>query len=196
VEFGPSRSTRFGKVVALAESGAGECTEPEPGRYRVRFRLGGDAAAYTGLARLLERIRQWRATEVYEQEEPVSVFYAKEMAWCASFQLTSFGDCRERFAYGVLPRCALCALFDAERAIRAGLREEPAPTPPSEIRFGEVELGPEPDFRIVTDIDFIFNPDLLAQLDGEIPDWIDLSPLIPDFPPAEWAEPPGEEPPG
>jgi hypothetical protein len=119
VEFGPSRSKRFRKTLAEAESGPGECSELEPGRYRTTFLLGQDAAAYTGLACLLERVRHWRATEVYEGEEQASVFHAREMAWCASFQLTSFGDCRERFDYGVLPRCALCPLFDAERAIRA-----------------------------------------------------------------------------
>jgi hypothetical protein len=45
---------------------------------------------------------------VYEQDEPFSSYYAKEMAWCASSQLRSFGDCRWRFYYGVLPRCSLC----------------------------------------------------------------------------------------
>jgi hypothetical protein len=48
VEFGPSRSKRFGKAVAEAESGAGECSELEPGRYRTRFVLGEDSSAYTG----------------------------------------------------------------------------------------------------------------------------------------------------
>jgi hypothetical protein len=186
VEFGPSRSKRFGKTVALAQSGAGECTELEPGRYRVRFRLGSDADTYTGLARLLERVRPWRATEVCEQEGPVSVYHAKEMAWCASFYLSSFGECRERFLYGVLPRCGFCPLFDAERAIRAGI---PQPPPPSErleaSRRDEAELIPEPDFTIITNLDFLFSPGLLTQLDGELPDWIDLSPLIPDFPPEE-----------
>ena len=65
VEFGPSRSKRFQKAVAEAQGGAGECSELEPGRYRVSFVLGRDAAAYTGLARLLQRMRDWRATEVY-----------------------------------------------------------------------------------------------------------------------------------
>jgi hypothetical protein len=78
VEFGPSRSKRFGKALAQAQSGPGECTEVEPGRYRARFVLGEEAAAYLGLARLLERVRHWRATEVYEGDEPVSVFHAKE----------------------------------------------------------------------------------------------------------------------
>ena len=72
VEFGPSRSKRFAKALAEARSGAGECRELGPSRYRVRFVLGEDAAAYTGLARLLERVRHWRATEVYEAEESVS----------------------------------------------------------------------------------------------------------------------------
>src|SRR6266540_2872445 len=79
VEFGPSRSKRFGRAVAEAESGAGDCSEVEPGRYRVRFVLGEDSAAYTGLARLLERVRHWRATEVYEDDQLVSVFHAKDI---------------------------------------------------------------------------------------------------------------------
>jgi len=52
VEFGPSRSKRFAKAVAAAQSGPGECQELEPGRYRVSFLLGSDAAVYVGLARL------------------------------------------------------------------------------------------------------------------------------------------------
>jgi hypothetical protein len=196
VEFGPSRSKRFGRAVAEARSGPGACGEVEPGRYRVRFDLGEDSAPYAGLARLLERVRHWRATEVFEGEEPVSVFHAKEMAWCASFQLSSFGECRERFDYGVLPRCAHCPLFDAERAIRAGIREEPAAGERVQIGFGQDDfgIGPETDFTKITDLDFIFNPDLLAQLDGELPDWMDLSELVPDFPPEEWREPADDEP--
>src|SRR6266700_3828198 len=46
VEFGPSRSKRFGKAVALAQGGPGECSESEPGRYRVTFLLGDDGALY------------------------------------------------------------------------------------------------------------------------------------------------------
>jgi hypothetical protein len=196
VEFGPSRSKRFGKALAEAESGPGECSEREPGRYRTSFLLDEDAAVFAGLARLLERVRHWRATDVYEDDQPVSVFHAKEMAWCASFQLSSFGDCRERFDYGVLPRCALCPLFDSERAIRAGIREDPAPGQRFQISLGQDDFGviPEPDFWKITDIDFIFNPDVLALLDGEIPDWMDLSGLVPDFPPDERGEPAGGEP--
>src|SRR6266508_3111263 len=103
VEFGPSRSKRFGRALAEARSRAGECSEVEPGRYRARFILGTDFAAYTGLARLLERVRHWRATDVYEGDEPVSAYHAKEMAWCASSQLRSYGACRYRFFHGILP---------------------------------------------------------------------------------------------
>jgi hypothetical protein len=103
VEFGPSRSKRFGKALAEAQNGPGECSELEPGRYRTRFVLGTDSATYTGLARLLERVRHWRATEVCEDDEPVSAFHAKEMAWCASFQLKSFRACRFHFGYGFCP---------------------------------------------------------------------------------------------
>jgi hypothetical protein len=174
VEFGPSRSKRFGKTVTLAQRGAGECTELEAGRYRVRFRLSSNAAAYTGLARLLERVRHWRATEVYEQAGPVSVYQAKEMARCASFQLTSFGGCRERFAYGVLPRCALCPLFDAERAIRAAVRRDVPPAPIVQI---------------------IIAAESWALLQEEFPPDLDPGWRVPDFPPAEWAEPADEEPP-
>ncbi len=46
VEFGPSTSKRFRKAVAEAESGPGECSELEPGRYRAGFLLDEDAATY------------------------------------------------------------------------------------------------------------------------------------------------------
>jgi hypothetical protein len=178
VEFGPSRSKRFGKAVAEAQSGAGECGEVEPGRYRVSFVLGEDPAPYTGLARLLERVRHWRATDVYEDAEPVSTFHAKEMAWCASFQLNSFRGCRVHFGYGVLPRCSVCPLFDAERAIRDVLGENPPP--------GNV-------------IDIVLGPNLLALLRGELPPNIAAGLAsgfeVPDFPPEEWSEPAAEEPP-
>jgi hypothetical protein len=136
VEFGPSRSKRFGKAVGEACRVARECSEVEPGKYRARFLLGTDSAAYTGLARLLERVRHWRATEVWEGDEPVSAYHAKEMAWCASSQLKSYGACRFRFFYGILPRCSVCPLFDAERAIRDVLGEHPPPGAVLEISFG------------------------------------------------------------
>ncbi len=117
VEFGPSRSKRFAKAVAEAQSGGGECSELEPGSYRVRFVLGSGGSVYTSLARLLQRVRNWRATEVYEGDQLVSSYHAREMGWCASFYLSSFGECRDRFGFGVLPRCGLCPLFDSERAI-------------------------------------------------------------------------------
>jgi hypothetical protein len=179
VEFGPSRSKRFGRAVAEARSGAGDCSEVEPGRFRTRFALGTDAAAYTGLARLLQRVRHWRATEVYEEDELVSTYHAREMAWCASSQLKSFGDCRWRFYYGVFPRCSLCPLFDAERAIRDVLGENPPPGTVFEITLG---------------------PNLRALLRGELPPALDQESdpglQVPDFPPEEWAEPRADEQPG
>jgi hypothetical protein len=42
VEFGSSRSRRFGKALAEARSGVGECSEVEPGKYRASFVLGED----------------------------------------------------------------------------------------------------------------------------------------------------------
>ncbi len=112
------------------------------------------------------------------------------MAWCASFQLSTFGECRERFQFGVLPRCALCPLFDSERAIRAGISEEPVPGEYVQAAFprDDAELIPEPDFTLVTNLDFLFDSDPMAQLDGELPEWMDLSPFIPDFPPEEWPD--------
>ena len=79
VEFGPSRSKRFGKALAEAQSGSGECREVEPGRYRVSFVLGEEEAAFAGLARLLERVRHWRATDVCEDEELVSSYHARDI---------------------------------------------------------------------------------------------------------------------
>jgi hypothetical protein len=175
VEFGPSRSRRFGRALSEARSRAGECSEVEPGRYRARFLLATDSAAYTGLARLLERVRHWRATDVWEGDEPVSAYHAKEMAWCASSQLQSCGACRLRFFHGILPRCALCPLFDAERAIRDVLGENTPPEAVLEITFG---------------------PNLRALPAGELPSNLDPAFDVPDFPPAEWGEPAGEEPAG
>ena len=174
VEFGPSRSKRFKKAVAEAERGAGECVELKPGRYRVRFILGEDPAAYTGLGRLLAYVRHWRATDVYQDDELVSTFHAKDMAWCASFQLKSFRTCRFHFGNGILPRCSVCPLFDAERAIRDVLGENP--------RQGAV-------------IEITLGPKLRALLAGEFPSDLDQDFEVPDFMPEEWAEPAGEEPP-
>ncbi|MGH3137619.1 MAG: hypothetical protein ACRDPV_14125 [Gaiellaceae bacterium] len=173
VVFGPSRSKRFGKAVAEAQGGSGECSELAPGRYRVRFVLGEDAAAYLSLARLLERVRHWRASEVSEEGESVSTSHAREMAWCASSQLTSFRACRVRFYWGIHPKCSLCPLFDAERAVRDALGENPPPGLVLEISFGPnlrglVELPPNVD-----------------------PEW-----QAPDYLPAEWGQDAGEEPAG
>jgi hypothetical protein len=176
VEFGPSRSKRFGKAVVEAQSGAGECDEIAPNRYRTRFALGRDSGAYSSLARLLERVRHWRATEVYEDGEPVSADHAREMAWCASGQLKAFGECRFRFDWGVLPRCSLCPLFDAERAIRDLLGENGPPGMVFEIRFG---------------------PRVQALLRGESPSGdekgLDRDWQVPDFAPEEWRNSTGEE---
>ena len=123
VEFGPSRSKRFVQAVAEAETGAGECVQLEPGRYRVRFELGEDASPYRSLARLLGRIRGWRASETYDEDGTLSLHNTREMAWCASSQLSSFGACRFRFYYGVFPRCSACPLFDPRRALLDSLGE-------------------------------------------------------------------------
>ena len=96
------------------------------------------------------------------------------MAWCAAFQLTSFRACRMRFYWGVLPRCSVCPLFDAERAIRDVLGENPPPGMVFEITFG---------------------PNLQAFLRGEVPANPGSEPQVPDFVPEEWTAPAGEEPP-
>src|SRR5438128_1430606 len=178
VEFGPSRSPRFAQAVETARQAAHEFVELEGGRYRARFDLGTDPRAYVALAALLERVRHWRATQVYVEDEPVSAFHAKEMAWCASAQLKSYGECRFRFIYGVFPRCATCPLFDAERAINDVLGENP---PPSAVF--DIELG----------------PNVLALLRGEVPPDFEEAPEpeleVPDFVPEDWVDPPGEGPP-
>jgi len=179
VEFGPSRSRRFSRAVAEARRGARECSEVEPGRYRARFLLAEDSAAFSALASLLERVRHWRASEVWEGDEPVSAYHAKEMAWCASSQLKAHGTCRFRFLYGVFPRCALCPLFDGERAIRDVLGENPPPGTVFEITFG---------------------PNLRALIQGEVPpdfgEGSEPNSEVPDFVPEEWEERSGEEPAG
>jgi hypothetical protein len=97
----------------------------------------------------------------------LSAYQAKEMAWCASSQLTSFRDCRFRFYYGIFPRCALCPLFDAERAIRDVLGENPPPGTVFEITLG---------------------PNLRALLTGEMPSELDGQFDVPDYPPEEWGK--------
>ena len=177
VEFGPSRSTRFARAVAEARKGTPSLAEIEPGRYRATFVLDRDAGVYAALAALIQRVWRWRASEVYEGQETVSPYHAKEMAWCASTQLASYGRCQFRYFYGVFPKCALCPLFDGERAIRDVLGENP---PPSTVF--EIELGP--NFR--------------ALLRGEIPP--DLGEIaepaaeIPDFVPEEWPGPAAPDP--
>jgi hypothetical protein len=78
-----------------------------------------------------------------------------------------------------LPRCSLCPLFDAERAIRDVLGENPPPGMVLEITLG---------------------PSLQALLRGELPPHLapgsDPGFEVPDFPPEEWEELAGEEPPG
>ena len=96
------------------------------------------------------------------------------MAWCASFQLKAFRACRFHFGNGVLPRCSVCPLFDAERAIRDILGENP-PGPIVEITIG---------------------PKLRALLRGELPPDLDQDFEVPDFVPEQWGEPAAEEPPG
>jgi hypothetical protein len=179
VEFGPSRSKRFLKALAEARSGAGECSELEPGSYRARFILGTEQSAYTSLARLLQRVRNWRATEVYEGEALVSTHLAGEMAWCASFQLAAFQDCRFHFYLGVYPRCALCPLFDAERASR----ELSGQKPPPGMAF-DITLGPNLRALLPQQPPSTRTP----RLD---PDW-----HVPDFPPEEWPKQAAQEPPG
>jgi hypothetical protein len=71
----------------------------------------------------------------------------------------------------VLPRCSLCPLFDAERAIREGANPPPALVLEIRLRPHRTPPGREP------------SPDL-------DPGW-----QVPDFPPQAWGEPAAEEPP-
>ena len=88
---------------------------------------------------------------------------------------------------GVLPRCALCPLFDSERAIRAGMREEPEPEKYVHATFcaDDNALSPEVDVTLLLNLDVLFDSGLMDELEGELPEWIDLGPLIPDFPPKD-----------
>ena len=87
------------------------------------------------------------------------------MAWCADSQLRLFGDCRFFFSYGVFPRCSLCPLFDAEKAIRDVMGENLHPGAMLSIEIGEA---------------------ILARLRGEHLSNLDLDLKVPDFVPEEW----------
>ncbi len=97
------------------------------------------------------------------------------MAWCASFQLKAFRTCRFHFADGVLSRCSVCPLFDAERAIRDILGDNPRPGTVIEITLG---------------------PKLRALLAGELPPDLDQDFEFPDFVPQEWGKPADDGPSG
>jgi len=85
---------------------------------------------------------------------------------------------------------ALPALRLGAGALRAGLRKEPVPGELVQTAFPleDPALTPEPDFTMITNLDFLFDSDVMAQLDGEIPEWMNLSALIPDSPPEEWPD--------
>jgi hypothetical protein len=124
----------------------------------------------------LERVRHWRATEVYEDAEPVSAEHTRQMAWCGSAQLKAFGDCRFNFDLGVFPRCSLCPLFDAERAIRDALGENGPRGMVFEIRFAPTMQA-------------LMRGELRAMSENELdPNW-----YVPDFAPEEWRNSSGEE---
>jgi len=69
------------------------------------------------------------------------VIQAWEMAWCADSQLRLFGVCRFFFSYGIFPRCSLCPLFDAERAIRDVLGENLHPGAMLSIEISQAILA-------------------------------------------------------
>ena len=90
------------------------------------------------------------------------------MAWCAAFQLKSFRACRFHFGNGILPRCSVCPLFDAVRAINDILGENPRPGAVVEITLG---------------------PKLRALLTGKLPPDLDQDFEFPDFVPKDWTNP-------
>ncbi len=168
VGFGPSRSKRFRKAVEEARGGAGECSELGPGSYRVRFVLGRDGRVYTSLARLLQRVRNWRATEgvrgrparllLPRPRDGLVCLFAACLVWRVPLPLLL----RRLAALFSLP------LFDVERAVRDVLGEN---TP----NMIEIRLPPR----------------IEALLAGEPPPPIIAPPVdpnwqIPDHPPDEW----------
>jgi hypothetical protein len=176
VEFGPSRSRRLQRAVAQARGGAGVFRELGHSRYSVRFVLAEDAVVYVALARLLQQVGAWRASEVNEQDQLVSTYHAGEMAWCGFSQLDWFNQCRVRFYHGVPPRCSLCPLFDIERATLDALGENT----PNLIEF-RLPLGLAP----LQPGEWPSPPALAPPVD---PSW-----RIPDSIPPEWRRQLGEE---
>jgi len=70
------------------------------------------------------------------------------------------------------------------------MRKEPVPGERSQAAFSlqDAALIVGPDFAMITNLDFLFDSDVMALLEGEIPEWMDLSALIPDSPPEEWPD--------
>jgi hypothetical protein len=63
VEFGPSRSRRFGRALAEARSGAGECSEVEPGRHQIARKIHPTAHAISPTA-AAERVPRKNAAKI------------------------------------------------------------------------------------------------------------------------------------
>jgi hypothetical protein len=83
-------------------------------------------------------------------------------------------------------------LFDSERAIRAGIGEEPA---------APAELSSTDDDAEALDGDtggiaIVLDPEVVALLARELPDWLELSRLFPEHLPREWSELEAEPPAG
>lgn len=122
VVFGPSRSRFFDRALEHARAGGARLRELSPGRFRARFTLGRDPAAFAHVAALCGLVRRWRGSEFFAHGEPILSTLVWEMGFCASEQLVANGRCQVAFEAGIVPdRCDACPLFDPERA-----REEAA----------------------------------------------------------------------
>jgi hypothetical protein len=117
VNFGPSRSDLFARVVRYAERWASELLELEPGVWRATFLLeASDPTRFARAERLVNYVSGWKASELEVDGEPEIGWVVLAMLTCAYGYLKLHGRCGHTYREAVPVRCRCCPLFDRQSA--------------------------------------------------------------------------------